>query len=197
MNYFFFQCLFFIRIIVTVNLQSASNNANNENMATAGRRRTLKRLEKLKNFAEATGLGGGSNVKSKIRVGFKPIHIKHLKSRKKRKESDLEAVAEEASLVALSYMDLFLNISTYQKSLQQSEGCIARLFCCASKAASSIGNLGRRLAFLFSQTTFRMLHLDPVVLGEAHTTGLGMMSSCQKFKCKMESSLAKMKFCHN
>ena len=183
----FFECFsLIIWDFIAVNLQSASNNANNENMATAGRRRTLKRLEELKKFA--TG-----NNKSKIRVGFKPIRIKHLSSsRKKRKESDLEAVAEEASLVALSYMELFLNVSKYQKSLQ-SQDCMARLFCCASKAASSIGNLGQRLALLFSQTTIQMLHLNPV-LGEAHRSG-SSMSSCQKFNCKMESS-AKMKFCH-
>ena len=157
-------------------------------MATAGRRRTLKRLEKLKNFAAGLDSNNGEQVKSEIRVGFKPIQIKHLR-RKKRKESDLEAVAEEASLAALLFMDLFLNMSTFKKSMPLT--CMERMFCCTSKAASSLGGLGQRLASLFSQTAIKMLHLNPLTaFDEASKLG-SAMESCQMFACRS----SKVKFC--
>ena len=157
-------------------------------MATAGRRRTLKRLERLKNFAAGLDNNSGEQVKSEIRVGFKPIQIKHLR-RKKRKESDLEAVAEEASLAALLFMDLFLNMSTFKKSMPLT--CMERMFCCTSKAASSLGGLGQRLASLFSQTAIKMLHLKPpTAFDEASKLG-SAMESCQMFVCRS----SKVKFC--
>ena len=158
-------------------------------MATAGRRRTLKRLERLKNFAAGLDSNSGEQVKSdEIRIGFKPIQIKHLR-RKKRKESDLEAVAEEASLAALLFMDLFLNMSTFKKSMPLT--CMERMFCCTSKAASSLGGLGQRLASLFSQTAIKILHLNPLTAFDEASKHGSAMKSCQIFACRS----SKVKFC--
>ena len=40
--------------VANINVQNANNAANNENMATAGRKRTLKRIERLKHFLNST-----------------------------------------------------------------------------------------------------------------------------------------------
>ena len=165
-----------------MNLQNANNNANNENMATAGRRRTLKRLEKLKNFATNVAEEGNDPG---IRVGFKPIRIKHLK-RAKRKEEDLEVVAEEASIVALAYVDLFLTIEKLKKEHQTvSVGCLKRMFCCTAKAASVQGSLGVRLSQVFSSNMPQLLQFPANYISNAQEDGIKMYP-CRKFHCEMK-----------
>ena len=161
---------------ISVNVQNANNNANNENMATAGRRRTLKRLEKLKKF------GQGEQYLSRpddIRVGFKPIQIKHLK-RKRRKEENLETVAEEASLIALAYTDLFLSL---ENKNQTPVNCMQRMVCCTAKASASVGSLGLRLAHVFAKTMTTMLsNVTNEDFTVAHETGLAGLP-CMGFNC--------------
>ena len=48
--------------VANINVQNANNAANNENMATAGRRRALKRIERLKNFLNSTDVTVSSNL---------------------------------------------------------------------------------------------------------------------------------------
>ena len=48
--------------VANINVQNANNAANNENMATAGRRRALKRIERLKNFLNSSDVTVRSNV---------------------------------------------------------------------------------------------------------------------------------------
>ena len=165
---------------ISVNVQNANNNANNENMATAGRRRTLKRLDKLKKFSQGEEYFSRPDT---IRVGFKPIQIKHLE-RKKRKEENLETVAEEASLVALAYTDLFLSLETKSKTPGPvNMNCMQRMVCCTGKASASIGSLGLRLADVFAQTMISMLSsITNKDFTAAHETGLAGLP-CHPFKC--------------
>ena len=133
------------------NVQNANNNANNENMATAGRRRALKRLERLKNIIS-------SNNKTKISspdilVGFKPIKIKY--HDRKRREENIDIVAEDASLTALTYIDLFLQLETQNKS-----SCSQRMVCCAAKSVSKLGVLSDKLANAFVQKIVSLLELN-------------------------------------
>ena len=48
--------------VANINVQNANNAANNENMATAGRRRALKRIERLKIFLNSTDITVSSNL---------------------------------------------------------------------------------------------------------------------------------------
>jgi hypothetical protein len=87
-----------------------------------------------------------------------------------------DLVAEEASLTALTYIDLFLNLS--QKMPKQP--CIARMLCCASKASSRSGAVAERIAQVLSKTLVSMLRLDSA-LYKASELGLTGKSCSKNF----------------
>ena len=141
-----------------INIQNANNAANNENKATAGRRRTLKRLERLKNLLKGNQNNDPQNSDEKappdIRVGFKPIKIKY--HDRKRRESDIDVVAEESSLTALTYIDLFLQL----QNIQDKPKCSQRLICCTAKSMNKLGELAKKISGALAQKMVLMLDLD-------------------------------------
>ncbi len=170
---------------------NANNNANNENMATAGRRRALKRLQRLKDFMTGTTTTTTSKPLSDILIGFRPIKVGYLDRQKRdekeklAKETNIDRVAEESSLTALIYIDALLKLLKLRASQKgsrvkdKSGDCMARLICCAAKASVQLGDLGTKLAGTFKTALVQVLNLSPEMAIKSHDTGQ-KLQNCNK-----------------
>ena len=148
-------------------------------MATAGRRRALKKLQKLRDFMGGSGNTATTEVPD-ILVGFKPIQIKYLERRKRANSEDVDLVAEEAALTALIYIDTFFKL----RSTKLKKECVEKLICCASKASAKLGSLALRISEAFVSTMKTILELD-FELGNALNIGKSEKLCSREFiSCK-------------
>ncbi len=168
-----------------VNVANANNNANNENMATAGRRRTLKRLERLREFVKnpakaVDNQGLRIPKKNTTFVSFKPIKIKYLTKRSSSEDdANVDVIAEETSLVALIYVNLFTKL---EKMDQQNGSCVQRMFCCAAKAAGKLMSpLAEKMAKTLQEGAIKLSNLPHFDIQSA--------SSCSSTFAKCKSKL--------
>ena len=167
---------------------NANNNANNENMATAGRRRALKRLERLKKFLENPSATSSSTTTTEeppdILIGFRPIQIKYLERKKRQNEVNLDFVAEEASLTALIYVDAFFKL----QAKKSKSVCVSKVLCCAAKSSAQLGELGLKIASALSQAMQKILDLNEKLAAEALENGKNLKDCSQLYsKCRNTS----------
>ena len=83
------------------------------------------------------------------------LDIEGHSNERKRREENIDIVAEDASLTALTYIDLFLQLETQNKS-----SCSQRMVCCAAKSVSKLGVLSDKLANAFVQKIVSLLELN-------------------------------------
>ena len=102
-------------------------------------------------------------------MGFKPIKIKYLE--RKKRQDNVETIAEEASLTALTYIDLFFQLEKSSKGGKNSSHyCEKRMICCAAKSSGKLGILSEKLAKAFIQKTLTLLELTNQYI-QAHISG--------------------------
>ena len=100
-------------------------------------------------------------------MGFKPIKIKYLE--RKKRQDNVETIAEETSLAALTYIDLFLQLEKSSTG-KKSSNCRKRMICCAAKSSAKLGILGEKLAKAFIQKIVTLLKLNNQYI-RAHING--------------------------
>ena len=91
---------------------------------------------------------------------------------KKRNQSVLDFVAEESSLTALTYIDLFFELD----KMKWKKSCIERMVCCAARASKILGDLSMKISNALMQGIQQIMKID---VYNAHRHGQ-LNKSCSK-----------------
>ena len=122
--------------VLEVLLQKLPQNLNFQNLALKASDILTEKLPKMlpNNFEDT--LKQGKNLWDSFK------HLFELSQRRKRNAENKLSVAEDASLTALIYVDMFFRLTGSRENPE----CVAHYFCMSSKSAKMLGDLPVKLS---------------------------------------------------